>query len=329
MRSTSSEAISYSQYGPPSDVLQLGKVPIPKNLSPNNIYVDILAAPINPSDINQVEGKYPIRPPLPAVGGNEGVGVIREVGGQVKGFARGDWVVPLIAGQGTWRRSAHFPANSWHRVPNGLPLATAACLGVNPVTAFLMLTKFVDLRPGDVVIQNGGNSGVGQAVIQIARAKGWKTVSVVRGRPRLHDLMTNLKGLGADVVTTEETLKDDLASAQLPRPRLALNCVGGSCSAAIAKTLEKGGTMVTYGGMSMKPVTVPTSLFIFKDLISRGFWLSADDILTGQKAAALDQVVELIEGNQFRFEGELVQFNDFQKALQAGKAGKQVLLFDE
>lgn len=51
--------------------------------------------------------------------------------------------------------------------------------------------------------------------------------------------------------------------------------------------------MVTYGGMSMKPVTIPTSLFIFKDLRSRGFWLSADDSLPEQrakKAAALDTV---------------------------------------
>jgi trans-2-enoyl-CoA reductase len=32
--------------------------------------------------------------------------------------------------------------------------------------------------------------------------------------------------------------------------------------------------MVTYGGMSMQPVSIPTSLLIFKDLQFRGFWLS-------------------------------------------------------
>ncbi len=43
----------------------------------------MLQAPINPSDINTIEGKYPIKPPLPAVPGNEGVGVVREVGSEV------------------------------------------------------------------------------------------------------------------------------------------------------------------------------------------------------------------------------------------------------
>lgn len=331
VRSMSSEAIVYSEYGPPSDMLQLKNISPPEYLSSVSIHVHMLAAPINPSDINQVEGKYPIRPQLPAVGGNEGVGVIREVGSQVKGLARGDWVVPLIAGQGTWRRSAHFLADGWHRVPNGLPLTTAACLSVNPVTAVRMLKEFVDLCPGDVVVQNGGNSGVGRAVIQIAKAQGLKTVNVVRDRPGLQDLRSELSALGADVVTTEEALKEDLASLQLPRPRLALNCVGGSSSAAVAKILQKGGTMVTYGGMSMKPVTVPTSLFIFKDLRSRGFWVSADDGLPEQrakKAAALDTVVELIQNNGFTSEGQLVRFADFRKALQADKAGKQVLNFE-
>lgn len=48
-----------------------------------NIHVLHPQAPINPSDINQIEGKYPIKPALPAVAGNEGVGVVRGVGSQV------------------------------------------------------------------------------------------------------------------------------------------------------------------------------------------------------------------------------------------------------
>lgn len=66
------------------------------------------------------------------------------------------------------------------------------------------------------------------------------------------------------------------ASAGLPRPKLGLNCVGGASSTALAKALAHGGTIVTYGGMSMKPVTIPTSLLIFKDLTCKGFWLSGN-----------------------------------------------------
>lgn len=42
--------------------------------------------------------------------------------------------------------------------------------------------------------------------------------------------------------------------------------------------IRSGGTIVTYGGMSMKPVSLPTSLFIFKDLHARGFWLSGQSV---------------------------------------------------
>lgn len=60
----------------------------------------------------------------------------------------------------------------------------------------------------------------------------------------------------------------------MPRPKLGLNCVGGASSTAVAKSLAPGSTIVTYGGMSMKPLTIPTSLLIFKDLTCKGFWLS-------------------------------------------------------
>lgn len=322
----------YAKHGPAADVLHLKETNPPEHLPPDSICVNILAAPINPSDINQVEGKYPIKPALPAVGGNEGVGVVQRVGSQVQCLAPGDWVVPLTAGQGTWRSSAAFPAANWHRVPDSLPLATAASLSVNPVTAVRMLTEFVDLEPGDVIIQNGGNSNVGRAVIQIAKAKGWVTVNVVRDRSSLQDLKSELRALGADMVTTEETLKADMASSQLPRPRLALNCVGGSCSAAVAKTLQKGATMVTYGGMSMKPVTLPTSLLIFNDLRSRGFWLSLDDESPEQrakKAKAIDYVVELIQQKRFVSDGDMIPYKDFMQALQSERKAKQVLRFNE
>lgn len=62
----------------------------------------------------------------------------------------------------------------------------------------------------------------------------------MRNRPDLQQLTDELQGLGATLVTTEERANGDLAAAQLPRPRLGLNCVGGSSSAAVAKALMCG-----------------------------------------------------------------------------------------
>jgi trans-2-enoyl-CoA reductase len=64
------------------------------------------------------------------------------------------------------------------------------------------------------------------------------------------------------------------AASGFPAPKLALNCIGGSSAAAIAKVLQAGGTHVTYGAMSMQPLAPPTALLIFKDITFKGFWIS-------------------------------------------------------
>lgn len=68
------------------------------------------------------------------------------------------------------------------KVSSSVPVEFAATLQVNPPTAYRMLKDFVHLRPGDTVIQNGANSAVGQAVIQLAAAWGVNTINVVRSR---------------------------------------------------------------------------------------------------------------------------------------------------
>ncbi len=86
-------------------------------------------APINPSDINTIEGKYPLKP-LHGIPGHEGVGEVVATGARVRGLSRGDWVVPLEPCVGTWRWRGVFPASCFHRVgPAGsLPVEDAATL---------------------------------------------------------------------------------------------------------------------------------------------------------------------------------------------------------
>ncbi|RXM97874.1 Trans-2-enoyl-CoA reductase, mitochondrial, partial [Acipenser ruthenus] len=150
---------------------------------------------------------YAILPELPAVGGNEGVGQVLKVGSQVTSLRAGDWVIPQDAGLGTWRTEAVLNERTLAAVPSDVPLLCAASLSVNPCTAFRMLSDFENLQPGDCVIQNAANSGVGQAVIQIAATRGIHTINIVRDRPDLHKLTERLKSLGADHVITEDTLR--------------------------------------------------------------------------------------------------------------------------
>ncbi|XP_067862898.1 enoyl-[acyl-carrier-protein] reductase, mitochondrial isoform X2 [Heptranchias perlo] len=270
------EALVYRKHGEPLGVIQLENLELPQ-LGDSDIRAQMLAAPINPSDINMVQGTYPVLPDLPAIGGNEGVGQVLDVGSKVTNVKPGDWVIPSDTGLGTWRMEAVGNMNDFVKVPNNIPLLCAATLGVNPCTAYRMLCDFETLKPGDSVIQNAANSGVGQAAIQIAKAMGLKTINIIRDRPDLQQLTDSLKSMGADYVITEEALrKPEMKElfTKVPRPRLALNGVGGKSATEILRHLEKGGTIVTYGGMAKQPVVVPVSALIFKDVKIRGFWVT-------------------------------------------------------
>ena len=218
------------------------------------------------------------------IGGQEGLAEVIATGDQVKSIKLGEWILLLNQGLGTWQThivtedSAQFT-----KIPrlDGLSPIMAATMSVNPPTAYRMLKDFVELKEGDVVVQNSANSGVGQAVIQICRAWGVKTVNIIRNRPNLEHLKQQLTDMGADLVITEEetrlpeTAKRIAALASTAGgPKLGLNGVGGKSATNMARLLGEHSYLVTYGGMSKDPVTIPTSLYIFKNLKSAGFWMN-------------------------------------------------------
>jgi len=85
-------------------------------LRDNDVLIRMLAAPINPADINMIQGVYRLLPQLPAIGGNEGVGEVMDVGKAVSDLRTGDWVVPAAAGWGTWRMAAVCPSSEVMKV---------------------------------------------------------------------------------------------------------------------------------------------------------------------------------------------------------------------
>ena len=306
-------------------------------LKDDQVLVKMKLAPINPSDINMVEGTYFIRPPLPAIVGNEGVGEVMEVGKGVKSLRVGDWVNPADSGWGTWRSLAVSSEKDLSKVANDIPELGAATVVVNPCTAYRMLTDYVDLKAGDVVMQNGANSAVGQAVIQLARERKVTTVNIVRNRPDIQDLVQMLKALGADHVITEDFCRSpemkpfmkSLSSA----PRLALNGVGGQSATELLRSLAQGGAMVTYGGMSRKPVTVPTGVLIFKEVRVLGYWnteWNARNRDSPAKRKMVDEICDLMRQGKFLPPPsdvyEIEQYKDAVVAATEGFKSKKVVL---
>jgi len=261
-------AVRYHRTGEPSEVVQVDTL-TPTTPGPGEVRVRMLFAPVNPADLNMLEGKYGETRPLPDVPGNEGCGRVVAVGDGVDA----SWVGSLVlVDREAWREEGDWKADDLVPVPAGLEARAACVLRVNPPTAWRLLHDFAELRAGDWIVQNAATSSVGRSVIEIAAHFGWKTLNLVR-RPEAAD---ELRKLGADAVVVDgdelaAQASDLLAGA---RPRLALNAVGGVSATRLAGLLAPGGTMVTYGAMSKEALKIPNGFLIFRDLEFRGFWLT-------------------------------------------------------
>jgi mitochondrial enoyl-[acyl-carrier protein] reductase / trans-2-enoyl-CoA reductase len=263
-------AAVYDTHGNPADVLRVESRPWPTPALGEAV-VQMRAAPINPADLNQIEGKYPVRAELPATPGFEGAGVVVDLGTNVTKVAVGALVI-LPHNVGTWRGAVAIKADELVAVPAGIEPVHAAMLKINPMTAWRLLHDYVDLQKGDWLIQNAANSAAGRAVIQIARELGYKTVNAVRRA----ELIDELRAEGGDVVLVDgENLRDEVKSTTSGAPiRLGLNAVGGESALRLANCLAPGSTLVTFGAMSLQPLKIPNGLLIFKGLRFRGIWIN-------------------------------------------------------
>ena len=284
-------AAVYETHGNPADVLRVESRPWPTP-GAGEVIVKMRAAPINPADLNQIEGKYPVRAELPATPGFEGAGVVVDVGAEVKGLTSGALVI-LPHNIGTWRDAVAVKADELVVVPQGIEPVHAAMLKINPMTAWRLLHDYVDLARGDWLIQNAANSAAGRAVIQIARELGYKTVNVVRRS----ELIGELRAEGGDVVLVDsENLRHEVEDVIAGPPiRLGLNAVGGESALRLANCLAPGSTLVTYGAMSLQPLKIPNGLLIFKDLRFRGIWINKwyDNATPAQRMEAFQHLFKM------------------------------------
>jgi trans-2-enoyl-CoA reductase len=336
MENKTIKVVVYERHGNPPDVLQIKTEPWPKPAT-GEVVVQMLAAPINPADINAIEGKYPARREVPAVPGFEGAGVVVETGANVSTIRKGALAI-LPHNMGTWREAGAVKANDLVAVPPEIDPVSAAMLKINPMTAWRLLHDYVDLGRGDWVIQNAANSAVGRAVIQIARGLGFKTVNVVR-RPELID---ELRREGGDIVLVDgespsrtATLRDEVkAATSAAAIRLGLNSVGGDSALRLSNCLAFGGTLVSFGAMSLQPLKIPTGLLIFKDLRFRGIWINHwyDNATMAERMAAFNPLFDMARRGLLKMKIERAYSIDDAKAavahaMRSERSGKIIFEF--
>ncbi|TDL26479.1 NAD(P)-binding protein [Rickenella mellea] len=284
------------------DHLNLITVPSFPPLKTGEVLLKTLAAPINPIDLIVLKGGYPVKPKSTIDGASvPGYdGILEVVESADPAFAPGDVVMPKEHGFGTWRTHAVARAADLQRVPRTDP-RVGAILKMGACVAWVILADAASaLKPGDWIIQNGATSVVAQLVIQMARLRGFKTISVIRDRSAddFTEKKRKLEALGGDIVMSEGELErgeavDLFAGKNIG---LALDCVFGESGQRMAELLSPGGTFVAFGQLSgaNSTITLTMNLVFFKNLTFRPFRLSK--ALAARSDEEMDRMLEHIIG---------------------------------
>lgn len=323
--------LQLSAFGEPSEVVELKTVAEPA-LGDDEVLVAMEAASLNPSDFLLVRGKYGVRPALPSALGAEGVGRVIKNGPKVDAAFKGKRVMIIPnSEQGTWADQVVVPVRNLVPMSDHADPVQLAMIGINPATAYLLLSRFVSLMPGDWIAQTAANSAMGQYIIALAKLAGVKTLNVVRRE----EAAEQVRQFGGDrVVLQGDNLPQDVEKA-LDGKKLSLivDIVGGTPASELTKSLKAGGSIVIYAIQSGRLPTLSPE-FLFRGLSLHGFWLVnwlrdapraeiqetyqklGDLVADGSLSASVDQVYPL---ERFK--------EAFEHSLKPNRSGKILFTF--
>ena len=162
-------AIEITQPGGP-DVLRMTDRPMPVP-GAGEVLVKVAAAGVNRPDLLQRKGAYAPPPGASDIPGLEIAGVVTTCGDGVLGLVKGDAVCALVAGGG-YAEYCVVPEPQCLPVPRGLTMIEAASLPETYFTVWSNVFQRGRLVAGEILLVQGGSSGIGVAAIQIARALG-------------------------------------------------------------------------------------------------------------------------------------------------------------
>jgi NADPH:quinone reductase-like Zn-dependent oxidoreductase len=317
------QAIQLMKYGKPEEGLRFVEVAEPGDPKSGEILIRVEYAPINDNDLLLASGLYAVRPKLPSIVGNEGAGKVSAVGDSVQNVKVGDRVV-VPHGVFSWAEQVLAPADEAIVLPSEIDPQQAAMLNINPPAAALLLEEFVSLKPGDWIVQNAANSGVGRAVIAFAKQKGVRTLNIVRRSELVHDL----KESGADAVLLAgpNTATEANRATGGALVRLALDGVGGDATGTLVDIVGWDAKIVCYAAPTREPIKVNPFGLLFKRVSIHPFFMYYPEYLP-RIPEKIRAAAALVASHQLRVPiAGVYPARRFEQALAHALAGGKVLL---
>ncbi|WPE81597.1 zinc-binding dehydrogenase [Acinetobacter baumannii] len=322
------QSIIHHSFGEPAEVLQLAEMPRPEPKA-GEVRIKTILSPMHNHDVWTVRGSYGYKPTLPAIGGSEAVGIVDAVGEGVDQSKLGQRVA--VAGvHGSWAEYFIAPAHAIIALNDAIDNETAAQLIGMPISA-LMLLDFVNVQPGQWLIQNTANGAVGKTVAMIAQARGLQVINLVRRS----DAIVEMQALGIQhvVATDQDDWKTKVKALHADQPLIAgVDSIGGSASGEMLNLLSENSLLVSFGSMTGETMQISSGDLIFKQATVNGFWASvvSKEMPAERKKALFVELLTLAAQKKLILPVEGVfGFDEIQtaalKATQGARQGKVLL----
>lgn len=201
------KGIQIRQTGAP-DVLEYVDIdaPVP---GPGQAIVRAKAISVNYADVIIRRGMYPVMPPLPAVLGLEGAGVVEEVGANVTGIQKGQRVAFIAPG--AYAEHVAVDSSALIPLPDDMEFDVAAAFPIVYLTAYHLLHTIGRIKTGAWVVLHAAAGGVGTAVIQLATIAGAHVIGLTSSKEKA----ARARAMGLEHVFTydHQTLVQDVLVA--------------------------------------------------------------------------------------------------------------------
>lgn len=320
---------TYNNFGKPSEVLSVTDSPTPEPKG-NEVRIKTILSSIHNHDLVTIKGEYGNKPKLPATGGSEAVGTIDLLGKDVASFKKGQRVV--VSGvEGTWTEYFIAPAQRIIPLPDAIDDEMAAQLIAMPMSA-LLLIEFLNIEPGQWIIQNAANGAVGESMAMLAPERNINTINLVRSKESEKELI-ELGITKNNVVTDDDDWKEQVQKiVGDAKINGAVDAVGGKSGGELLSLLGKHGAMASLGSMSGEPLMINPSHLIFNLSKVKGFWASdlMQEISDDDMQRLTKELIERAASGTLKLPtGGVYNLDDIQKAVsekvQSEKKGKVLL----
>jgi alcohol dehydrogenase len=310
--------------------IKMGDMPVPE-ITGNEVLVRVKAFSLNHLDVWAMSGNYPVKIPLPHIFGSDASGTVEKVGRDIQHIKPGDEAIVFpglscghcarclnghdnecssfsVLGVVTNGVSAEYvkvPAANIFKKPAGLTFEQAAGIGITYTTSWNSLILRAGIQQGDTVLLHAAGSGVGTALIQVAKLFNARVITTVGDDWKIE----KAKEQGADFVINYK--KEDFAAAvrRITNNDLADIAVDHIGAATMNKSLacvKRGGRLVTFGATSGDELPLSLRYVFGKNITIHGVYV-------GPKRA-MAQYMDLFPKKLATVIDSVFDFQDVQKA---------------